>query len=203
MFWLKLALCLICGYLLGSVSAAVLITRDKDGNDVRSKGSGNAGATNVARVYGLWVGLATLAGDGVKTAVSMLIGKLLLGFPGIIAAAFACLIGHCFPLYFGFKGGKAVSVSAAIALFLDWRFLIYLLAVFFLTFLFARRVSVCSMVAAVSFPFGMLIFGGIPVFHWYGLALGIFITLFVVFLHRGNIKRLINGTEPEFKLGKR
>ncbi len=200
MIWWKLILALLAGYLLGSVSVAILLTRRLPKGDVRKQGSGNAGATNVARVYGIWVGLATLVGDGVKTALAMFLGSLLAGGPGIVVAAFGCLMGHCFPLYFGFKGGKAVSVSAAIALFLDWRLLLILVAVFFLTFLLSKRVSVCSMTAAVAYPLGMLILGGFP---WYTLALGCFITLFVIFMHRENLKRLLKGTEPRFTLGSR
>jgi len=200
MIWWKILLSLLGGYLLGSVSAAVLITRHLRQGDVRKQGSGNAGATNVARVYGVWVGLATLVGDGVKTALAMLLGWWLAGEPGMIAAAFACLLGHCFPLYFGFRGGKAVSVSAAIALYLDWRFFLYLLAVFILVFLLSKRVSLCSMAAAVAYPIGMLILGPYP---WYALVLGCFITVFVIFMHRENVKRLIKGTEPKFTMGKR
>ena len=200
MIWWKLILALLAGYLLGSVSVAILLTRRLPKGDVRKQGSGNAGATNVARVYGIWVGLATLVGDGVKTALAMFLGSLLAGGPGIVVAAFGCLMCHCFPLYFGFKGGKAVSVSAAIALFLDWRLLLILVAVFFLTFLLSKRVSVCSMTAAVAYPLGMLILGGFP---WYTLALGCFITLFVIFMHRENLKRLLKGTEPRFTLGSR
>ena len=96
MIWWRIVLSLLGGYLLGSVSAAVLITRHLPGGDVRKQGSGNAGATNVARVYGIWVGLATLVGDGVKTALAMLLGWWLAGSPGMTAAAFACLLGHCF-----------------------------------------------------------------------------------------------------------
>ena len=192
-------LSLVGGYLLGSVSVAIVLTRRK-GGDVRDKGSGNAGATNVARVYGIWVGLATLVGDGVKTALAMLVlGRLLAGLPGMVAAAFGCLLGHCFPLYFGFRGGKAVSVGAAIGLCLDWRLFLILLGVFLILAFSTKRVSVGSMAAAVAFPIGMLILGGFP---WYSLALGCFITVFVIFMHRENVKRLLKGKEPEFKLGK-
>ncbi len=200
MSWWKLIPALLAGYLLGSVSVAVLITKRLPKGDIRKQGSGNAGATNVARVYGIWVGLATLVGDGVKTALAMYLGSLIAGEPGIVIAAFGCLMGHCFPLYFGFKGGKAVSVSAAIGLFLDWRLFLILVAVFFLTFLLTKRVSVCSMTAAVAYPLGMLALG---CFSWYAVALGCFITVFVIFMHRDNLKRLMKGTEPKFTLGSR
>ena len=199
MNWWRIVLSLVGGYLLGSVSVAIVLTRRK-GGDVRDKGSGNAGATNVARVYGIWVGLATLVGDGVKTALAMLVlGRLLAGLPGMVAAAFGCLLGHCFPLYFGFRGGKAVSVGAAIGLCLDWRLFLILLGVFLILAFSTKRVSVGSMAAAAAFPVGMLILGGFP---WYSLALGCFITVFVIFMHRENVKRLLKGKEPEFKLGK-
>lgn len=200
MNWWRILLSLVGGYLLGSVSVAIVLTRRK-GGDVRDKGSGNAGATNVARVYGIWVGLATLVGDGVKTALAMLVlGRLLAGEPGMAAAAFGCLLGHCFPVYFGFRGGKAVSVGAAIGLCLDWRLFLILLAVFLFLAFYTKRVSVGSMAAAAAFPIGQLILGGFP---WYSLALGCFITVFVIFMHRENLKRLLHGKEPEFKLGKK
>ena len=200
MSWWRLFLSLLGGYLLGSVSVAIMLTR-RHGGDVRDKGSGNAGATNVARVYGIWTGLATLLGDGVKTAVAMLlVGRLLAGEPGMAAAAFGCLLGHCFPLYFRFRGGKAVSVGGTIALCLDWRLFLIILAVFLILAFSTKRVSAGSMAAAAAFPLGMLVLGGFP---WYSLALGFFIAVFVIFMHRGNLKRLLHGTEPEFKLGKR
>jgi len=200
MIWWRIVLSLLAGYLIGSVSVAVLITKGLSHGDVRKQGSGNAGATNVARVYGIGVGLATLAGDILKTALAMFLGSVIGGQPGMIAAAFGCLLGHCFPLYFGFRGGKAVSVSAAIGLYLNWRFFLILLAVFFLTFLLTRRVSASSIAAAVAYPLGMLVLGTFP---WYALALGCFITVFVIFMHRENVKRLIKGTEPKFSIGKK
>ncbi len=193
-----LILTVLIGYLLGSVNIAIVLTR-RLGGDVRQKGSGNAGATNVARVYGWKVGLITLAGDCLKTLLAMLLGKLMAGEPGAVCAAFGCLIGHCFPLYFGFRGGKAVSVSGAIALFLSWKVFLIILAIFFLMFFATKRVSACSMTAGVGIPVSMLLLGGFP---WYALLLGVFIALFVIFMHRGNLHRLIRGTEPEFHFGK-
>ncbi len=196
---LRLVLCLLLGYLLGSVIVAVVLTKTIFGGDVRERGSGNAGATNVARVFGWKAGLLTLLGDILKTAAAMLLGRLIAGMAGETAAAFGCLIGHCFPLYFHFRGGKAVSVSAAIGAFFSWKLLLILLVVFFLMFLLTRRVSACSMTAGVAFPLGMLLIGGFP---WYALTLGCFIPVFVIFMHRENLKRLLKGQEPEFKFGK-
>ena len=199
MAW-KLALSLLLGYLLGSVMIGVALTKLFFGGDVREQGSGNAGATNVARVFGWKAGLFTLLGDALKTAAAMLLGRLLAGMGGETAAAFGCLLGHCFPIFFHFKGGKAVSVSAAIGLIYSRKLFLMLLVAFFLMFLLTRRVSVCSMSAAVVFPLGMLSVGGFP---WYAVALGCFITVFVIFMHRANIERLLKGTEPEFQFGKK
>ena len=198
MVW-KLALSLLLGYLLGSLMIGVILTKCFFGGDVRGQGSGNAGATNVARVFGWKAGLLTLLGDAVKTAAAMLLGRLLAGMAGETAAAFGCLLGHCFPLFFQFRGGKAVSVSAAIGFVFSRKLFLMLLVAFFLMFLLTRRVSVCSMSAAVVFPLGLMSIGGFP---WYAVALGFFITAFVIFMHRSNIRRLLNGTEPEFRFGK-
>ena len=198
MAW-KLALSLLLGYLLGSVMVGVILTKRFFGGDVRSQGSGNAGATNVARVYGWKAGLLTLLGDALKTAAAMLLGRLLAGMTGETAAAFGCLLGHCFPLFFHFRGGKAVSVSAAIGFLFSRKLFLMLLIAFFLMFLLTRRISVCSMSAALVFPLGMLSIGGFP---WYAILLGCFITVLVIFMHRANIKRLLKGTEPEFRFGK-
>ena len=135
----------IIGYLLGSVSAAVILSRRVFGGDVRKQGSGNAGATNVARVFGMRAGLLTLAGDVLKTALSMFLGGLLAGAEGSAVAAAACMLGHCFPLYFQFHGGKGVSVGAAIATYLDWRLILIILAVFLIVYFCCRKVSLASM----------------------------------------------------------
>ena len=99
------------GYLLGSLSMSIILSRAVLGEDVRRKGSGNAGATNMARVYGLKAGALTLGGDVLKASLSMLIGWLLLGDVGLALGGIASLVGHCFPVYYNFRGGKGVSVG--------------------------------------------------------------------------------------------
>lgn len=186
----------IIGYLLGSVSVAVLLTKKRYGGDVRGQGSGNAGATNVARVFGMKAGLITLAGDMCKTALSGLCGWLLAGENGLAVACALCLVGHCWPLYFGFKGGKGVSVSACIGLLLDWRLFLIALVCFALVFLISRRVSLCSITCAVLYPiaYWLLNHRTDPAF-WVCCM----ITAVVIFLHRSNIKRLLKGEEAEFR----
>ena len=193
---IRYILSVAAGYFIGSVSFSILITKKLLKNDVRNMGSGNAGATNVARVFGFGVGIATFAGDVLKTVVAMLLGEYLGGEIGKVLSAAACIIGHSWPVYYGFKGGKGVSVGAAIALMLDWRVLVVISIAFFIVALTTKIVSLASITAAVSLPVSLYLLGdrSAPV-----LILGIFAGLYVIFLHRSNISRLIAGTEPKFK----
>lgn len=197
---LKYALIVIVDYLLGSVSSAIIYIQKKYHVDVREEGSGNAGATNVARTHGAQAGLITLGFDMVKTALASLFGYWLAGSTGIAIGCAAALTGHCWPVYFNFRGGKGVSVAACIALVLDWRFFLVLLVLFFAVFFLTKRVSVCSITAAAAYPWLYLLFhpGVTPAF-----CLCLYIMVLVIFLHRGNIKRLIRGEEAEFRFGKK
>jgi len=185
----------ICGYFLGSISIAVLLTKIKYTGDVREQGSGNAGATNVARVFGMGAGFLTLGGDMVKTLAAAGLGYLLAGTTGMVAGLFGAIIGHCFPLYFGFKGGKGISVCLAIALCLDWRMTIISLSVFIIVVLITRYVSLGSILAVASVPGAYFCLNG---FEMPQALLVIAVPILVWYMHRGNIKRLLNGTEKKF-----
>ena len=195
----KIGLAAVAGYLLGSISVAIVACRRLYGADVSEYGSGNAGATNVARVFGMKASVITFVGDLIKSAVALLLGTWLCGEAGRCAAACACLVGHCWPVFFGFRGGKGVTVSAAVALLLDPRLFLILVAVFFIAFYFSRTVSICSISAAIAYPLIMLLLHDTsrPM-----LITGIFVALLVIFLHRENIKRILHGTEPKFKAKK-
>lgn len=193
---LKYVLIAVVGYLLGSVSISVLLTKTILHNDVRNHGSGNAGATNVARVFGLPQGLLTLGGDMLKTALAGLFGLLLAGRTGMVIGCFGTLIGHTWPVFFKFRGGKCVSVSACIALLLDWRMFLILFAVFAVVFLLTRRISACSISCAAVYPIVYwLLHPGFGLEH----ILCLFICVLVIVLHRSNIRRLLKGEEAEFR----
>lgn len=198
MFVLKCFIVLIEAYLFGSVNLAVLITKFVMKDDVRKKGSGNAGATNVARVFGMKLGVVTLLGDVTKTLIAAFIGQLLLNEIGVVLACVGCLIGHCWPVFFGFKGGKGIAVGAAIIAVTDWRVLIISLSIFAILVAITKMVSVGSIFAALSFPIALLFFEP----TWYNMALAVFAALVVIILHRSNIKRILNGTESKFKFKK-
>ncbi len=187
-------LCIILGYLLGSVSVSILVSKNLFHDDVRNHGSGNAGATNVARVFGLKAGFLTFLGDFLKSVLSMWLGKLLAGDTGLALAGAACLIGHCFPVFFRFRGGKAVSAGAAVGLMLDWRLFLISIAVFLIVAFLFKIASVASMSGAIAQAAAAFLFtGSLPL-----ILLAVFTAILVVFMHRSNIRRLIAGTEPQF-----
>ena len=202
---LWLALIVLAGYFLGSISSAIVLIWEWYHRDIRTEGSGNAGATNAARSHGIAAGLFTLAGDMAKAAISGLIGWLLgpmagLGaLGGLSVASAACFTGHCWPIYYRFKGGKGVSVAACVILLLDWRAFLVLLAIFVITFLLWRRVSVCSIVSAVFYPTLYYLFNP-------GFTLPFFVCLYIavtcIFQHRANIGRILRGEEKKFTFGK-
>ena len=189
---------MLASYLLGSLSSSIFLSRTAWGKDVREQGSGNAGATNMARVYGWTAGVLTLACDMGKAALSLWLGWKLMGDWGLSVAGMACIIGHCFPVFHEFKGGKGVSVGAALALAIDWRVFVSIVAVFLIVAFLTKKVSAGSVAAALSIIVAALVFHvGTP-----KLLLAIVGACLVVFQHRGNIQRLINGTEPDFKAAK-
>lgn len=120
----------VLGYVIGSVNAAVIITKYILKSDVRERGSKNAGAANVTRVFGPVAGGCTLLLDMAKVMLVMWLGGVMAGETGTATAAIACLTGHCFPIFFGFKGGKAVAVTAGIGLYMDWRLFLICIGIY-------------------------------------------------------------------------
>ncbi len=186
-------------YLLGSFSLSIYMSKRMYGADVRSKGSGNAGATNMARVYGMSAGFLTLAADALKAVISMVAGYLLLGDVGLSIGGICCILGHCFPVFHNFKGGKGVSVGGALSLLLDWRVGLLVIACFLLGAFLSKKVSLGSVLGALAAGIGPFIFHvSTP-----RTVLGVVAMCIVVYRHRENIVRLIKGTEPDFKAAKR
>lgn len=197
MIVLKYILTAVCAYFLGSVSVSILLSRGIMNADVRAHGSGNAGATNMARVFGLRMGAVTLAGDMLKAAMAMLLGFALLGERGMCVAGALCLVGHCYPALHEFRGGKGVSVGTAVFLAADWRVLAVAVVFFALAAFLSRKVSLGSLAAAVS-GFAAAAYLALPLPR---LLLVAFTMLLVILRHRENIIRLVRGTEPDFTLG--
>lgn len=195
---LKYLALVVGSYLIGSISFSIIMSCLL-GGDVRQKGSGNAGATNMARVYGWVPGVLTWLLDVLKTVLCTWVGSRLLGDWGMAAAGAACITGHCFPIYYGFKGGKGVSVGCALALMIDLRVFAAVMTVFFLVAILSKKVSLASVLATTSILLFAPIFGvSLPRF-----LLAVCGVLFIDIRHKENIKRLIRGTEPDFKAAKR
>lgn len=185
------------GYLIGSVNCAIVVGKLKYHRDVRAAGSGNAGATNTARLFGAGAGVATLLGDMVKAVIAALIGQALAGRTGLMAGGLACLVGHCWPVFFRFKGGKGMAVAAGALLTLDRQMLVIILAFFIVVFLVSRRVSLCTVLSVLLFPpVYLLAERQADACFWLGCAM----VALIVFQHRQNIARLLAGTEPMLQL---
>ena len=138
-------------YVIGSLSLSIIVSGGLFGKDIRSFGSGNAGATNMARVFGWSAGILTLVGDAAKAVLCMVLGNLWLGDMGLAIAAFGCILGHCYPVLHDFKGGKGVSVGGAIAFGVDWRMGLMCWGVFLLCVILTRYVSLGSVCCSIFF----------------------------------------------------
>ena len=195
---LKYILIVVGGYLLGSVSISIILSRLL-GTDVRKKGSGNAGATNMARSYGLLAGFATLAGDFLKAVIVMAVGWWLCGDWGLMAGGMACTTGHCFPIFYDFRGGKGISVGAAIGLAIDWRVFVGIIVVFLIVAFLSKKASLGSVCAAAALVILTVVFDALHLITLPRLLLALYAAVLAVFQHRANIKRLSEGTEPDFK----
>ena len=194
---LKYIFICVGGYLLGSVSISIILSRML-GVDVRKKGSGNAGATNMARSFGLVAGFATLAGDFLKAVIVMYVGWRLCGDWGVMAGGIACITGHCFPIFYDFRGGKGISVGAAIGLAIDWRVFVGIVIVFLIAAFLSKKVSLGSVCAAVAVIILSIVFA-VPLPR---LLLAIYAAVLAIFQHRANIRRLSEGEEPDFRAAK-
>lgn len=225
----------LVSYLFGSISFAVIFTKCFAHTDVRTHGSGNAGMTNVMRTAGLVPGLLTLAFDLLKAAASVVLGYYLLTWLvvhispepmqyavdldpayGAIVCGLCCVIGHIYPVFFGFKGGKGVLTSLGMIFVLDWRCALVLLAVFLLVILIFRMVSAASIAAAISYPIATyLLYAfatdgpqteaitlfGLPLL-WFRTLAALLFSIIVIARHKDNLVRIVRGEEKKFTIKK-
>lgn len=188
---LSLLYALVLGYLCGSIPFGLLLTRAAGLGDIRAIGSGNIGATNVLRTGNRWLAAATLVLDAAKAALPVLIARSLWGDDAAMLAAIGAFLGHCFPVWLGFKGGKGVAVMIGSLLALSWPVGLIFCAVWLLI-AFARKLSsLAALTAAATAP----IFAYVVVSERLAGAVAL-MALLLFFQHRENILRLIKGTEP-------
>ena len=197
----------LVAYLIGSISFSIIISKKMAGFDVREKGSGNAGATNMLRSVGKKAAALTLLGDALKGVVAIIFALVVGNFAKETdmellkyIAGILVVVGHTFPIFFGFKGGKGVATSLGVILMLNWKCgllcLIFAVLLMFLT----KMVSVGSIAAAILFPLAILF---MDEFSLPKLICSALLATFVVYNHRTNIKRLLNGTENKISFKKK
>ncbi|MDD6200272.1 MAG: glycerol-3-phosphate acyltransferase [Firmicutes bacterium] len=199
--WLSILIGVLASYLLGNLNGAVCMSSLMH-DDVRSHGSGNAGLTNFIRSYGVGRALYVILIDAGKAVVACLLTGLLLEPYGLYAegtalGGLAVMLGHISPALLGFRGGKGILSGLFIALVVDWRIAVLILVVFFGVYLLTKYVSLGSVLAAITFGIGFI------VFHHDNLTVmlcGIAMSAAATFMHRGNISRLCKGTERKTNL---
>ncbi len=198
---LSVILSSLFAYLLGSVNTAIILSRI-NGKDIRKEGSGNAGATNTLRVMGKKAAALVALFDALKGVVAVLLARLLCAVLGdgmplaMYLSALFVMLGHVYPIYFSFKGGKGIMTTIAVIFMLDWRIGLILFAVCIAIMLTTRYVSLGSCIGAVMFPVLVAVFHTKDVPF---IVISILLGALAVFKHRTNIQRLIKGTESKLK----
>lgn len=209
---------LVVPYLLGGINTSIIVTKIKTGNDIRSMGSGNAGLTNTLRTQGKASSAIVLLGDVAKAVLAVLAVRLAFRFIGSVdtaeyssemkwveyMAGFMAVVGHVFPIYYGFKGGKGVLAAISAIFTLDWRSGVVLLGVFVILVVITRYVSLGSCVSSGLFFISAFVFGRV-VDNDPAALINTLIALFmgglIIYMHRGNLSRLAHHTEK--KLGEK
>ena len=199
---LPILITLVVGYLLGNLNGAVLISRLIAREDVRTKGSGNAGLTNFTRNYGSKSSIFVILIDMGKAVAACLLGGLLLkqyGLyeEGVALGGLAVILGHDFPALLGFKGGKGILSGVTVALMMDWRLGLLVFGIFLVAYLLTKYVSLGSVLSSGSFGF---FYALVHPERPFPIIVGFFLSALIVWMHRANIGRLIRGQERKTNL---
>lgn len=222
--WLYALISCVCAYLVSSVNTSIIVTKIVKHEDIRKMGSGNAGFTNVLRCVGKVPAIITFVGDFLKGVVSILIPYLLtLGWDSpeqqmqrgllMYLAGFFAVLGHMFPLYYKFKGGKGVVTTASVMVLTDWRVLVIELIVFAIFFFITKTISKCSLLCAACYPFiaaGLRLLDSAgflevlaptvyttPMFIACIFVITFATSLAIIIKHKDNIKRILDGSEKK------
>ena len=197
----------IIAYLIGSINFSVILSKKMAGFDVREKGSGNAGTTNMLRSVGKKAAAITLVCDVLKGVVAiliaMLIAKTVQGSNGALLvqiAGIAVILGHTFPVFFKFKGGKGVATSLGVLIMSNWQIGLICLVFALILIALTQMVSVGSIAAAILYPVLTLFIPQNYIVPGNYLIYSIILAVFIVFNHRENVKRLLNGNENKISL---
>ncbi|MDD5796437.1 MAG: glycerol-3-phosphate 1-O-acyltransferase PlsY [Oscillospiraceae bacterium] len=226
--WWRIIITAVTAYLLGSINTAVIVTKVTTGKDIRSMGSGNAGFTNVLRSVGKVPAVFTIICDFLKGVAAVLIGGLIFwSIPsngseiltneyiavGKYLAGVCCILGHSYPLYFHFKGGKGVVTAAALMVMVDWRVFLLIIGTFLIIFLATKTISIASISCAALYGFYTLAilltydyFSGAGyslTYVIFSTAAALLIGVFVIIKHKDNIKRILRGEEKKITAKKK
>ena len=192
---------LLLGYFLGCLNGSVMVSHFIIKDDVRQHGSGNAGLTNFYRTYGAKYALGVILFDMGKTVIACLIGGAAFDYLagdwmlGVLLGGLGCELGHMFPVFFGLRGGKGILSGGVLVLLLDWRVALIAWGLFVSLWLLTRYVSLGSVAATASMPVSVFFLLG---HNWLYTVLSAAIAALVIWCHRGNIQRLLSGTEKKF-----
>lgn len=200
----------VIAYAIGSVNFSIIFSKKFAGFDVREKGSGNAGTTNMLRSVGKGLAALTLICDILKGIVAVLVAYWIGRIAGesikpeilVQLAGFFAVIGHTFPVYFGFKGGKGVATSLGILLLINWQIGLICLVFALLVMAITRMVSLGSIMAAILFPVLTIFITEHYIVEGNYIIFGIAMAVFVVFNHRSNLKRIYKGEENKLSFKK-
>lgn len=215
---IKFALVVLVSYLLGSLNFSIIFSKGVVKKDIRESGSGNAGATNMLRTYGKKFALLTMLGDIIKVAIAIIIAFLIFGSPVkyLFAsptdptelqqimfykqfAGFFCVIGHIFPVFFKFKGGKGVAACTGMVIMVDWRIALILFVIFVIIVAISKWISLGSITIAILYPVLLYVFYKNIIVTLIALIFAVM----VVVAHRQNIKRILNKTENKISFKKK
>lgn len=215
---IKFALVVLVSYLLGSLNFSIIFSKGVVKKDIRESGSGNAGATNMLRTYGKKFALLTMLGDIIKVAIAIIIAFLIFGSPVkyLFAsptdptelqqimfykqfAGFFCVVGHIFPVFFKFKGGKGVAVCTGMVIMVDWRIALILFVIFVIIVAISKWISLGSITIAILYPVLLYVFYKNIIVTLIALIFAVM----VVVAHRQNIKRILNKTENKISFKKK
>ena len=196
MNWLHLLTCAIIGYLLGNFQTGIIVGRLLNSKDPRMEGSGSSGATNVMRVLGTKAGILTLLGDVAKGMLAVEIGILLFGRDGGLAAGLFVVIGHIWPAFFGFNGGKGIATTLGVLLILQPIYAAIVIIVMAILICATRAVSLSNLLGTGVFLLLNTITAGMNQ-DWMLICFGLLLAFLIVFAHRDNIQRLNWGTETK------
>lgn len=215
--WYLILISVVVAYLLGSINTAVMVTSvvTKGKKDIREMGSGNAGFTNVLRSVGKGPAIVTIVCDLLKSVIAVAIGGLLFSFIntgdfsadavvniGKYLSGFACIIGHSYPVYFHFRGGKGIVTAAGMMIVLDWRVFLMILATFAIIFFSSKIISLASIISAAlfgvyTFILAYIVDNGSALYTTVCTVAAFGIGIFVIIKHKDNIKRLLKGEEKK------